>query len=83
MQARTIKCERPLSKAARLEKTMELAISINEAARRAGVGRSSIYEAAKRGEISIKKRGRKSLILVSDLANWVNSLPEATTLKAA
>ena len=60
---------------------MEFAVPIIEAARRAGVGRSSIYEAVNRGELRLKKSGRRSLILVDDLKAWVNSLPDATTLK--
>jgi excisionase family DNA binding protein len=46
---------------------MELAVHIVEAAKRAGVGRSTIYEAINRGELRLKKSGRRSLILVDDL----------------
>ena len=56
---------------------MEFAIPINEAARRSGVGRSSIYEAVNRGELKLKKSGRRSLILVEDLKAWVTALPDA------
>ena len=62
---------------------MEFAVSIIEAARRAGVGRSSIYEAVNRGELRLKKSGRRSLILVDDLKAWVNGLPDASTPKTA
>ncbi|HEY7747535.1 MAG TPA: excisionase family DNA-binding protein [Aestuariivirgaceae bacterium] len=55
---------------------MEIAISIVEAARRAGVGRSSIYEAIWRGELPIRKCGRRSLILIDDLKAWVSALPQ-------
>jgi excisionase family DNA binding protein len=58
-------------------KQLELAISIAEAARRAGVGRSSIYEAIRRGELLVRKCGRRSLILLDDLRAWLSSLPEA------
>jgi excisionase family DNA binding protein len=54
---------------------MEIAISIVEAARRSGLGRSTLYEAIARGELKIKKAGRRSLILVDDLKAWVASLP--------
>ena len=54
---------------------MEISISIVEAARRAGVGRSSIYEAINRGELPIRKCGRRSLVLVRDLKSWIESLP--------
>lgn len=59
-----------------LEITLELAVSIIEAARRASVGRSSIYEAIGRGELPIRKCGRRSLILTKDLEAWVSALPE-------
>lgn len=62
---------------------MEFAISIIEAARRAGVGRSSIYEAINRGEIPLRKNGRRSLILVDDLRAWVSALPEAKRTRDA
>jgi excisionase family DNA binding protein len=54
---------------------MELAISIVEAAKRSGVGRSSIYEAIGRGEIPLRKSGRRSLIRVDDLKAWIDSWP--------
>lgn len=53
-----------------------LAISIVEAARRAGLSRSSIYAAIKRGELKIKKAGRRSLILLEDFKAWLSALPE-------
>jgi excisionase family DNA binding protein len=56
---------------------MEFAISIMEASKRVGIGRSSIYEAIGRGEIKIRKCGRRSLILVDDLKAWVSALPAA------
>ena len=62
---------------------MELAISIVEAARRSGVGRSSIYEAIGRGDLKIRKHGRRSLVLVDDLKAWVSAMPEAKSSKTA
>ena len=60
---------------------MELAISILEAAKRAGVSRSSIYQAIDRGELKLKKHGRRSLILVDDLKAFISALPEAKPSK--
>jgi excisionase family DNA binding protein len=54
-----------------------LAISIVEAARRSGLGRSTIYEAIARGELKVRKAGRRSLILIDDLQAWLARLPEA------
>lgn len=62
---------------------MELALPIDEAARRVGVGRTSIYEAVNRGELPLRKAGRRSLILVADLEAWINSLPTASPSKLA
>jgi len=62
---------------------MEIAISIVEAARRSGVGRSSIYQAIARGELIVRKRGRRSLILTDDLKAWVSSLPQAKQARNA
>lgn len=61
----------------------EIAVSIEEAARRAGLGRSSIYEAVNRGELPMRKLGKRSLILVSDLTAWIDHLPLVAPLKAA
>jgi excisionase family DNA binding protein len=61
---------------------MEIAISIVEAAKRSGVGRSSIYQAIGRGELKIRKHGRRSLILVDELKEWVSALPIARTSRS-
>lgn len=54
-----------------------LAVSIAEAVRISGVGRTSLYYAIRRGELVIKKRGRRSLVEVSTLKAWLAGLPEA------
>jgi excisionase family DNA binding protein len=51
------------------------AISISEAVRLSGIGRSSIYQAIGRGELPIRKSGRRSLILTADLQRWLSELP--------
>ena len=53
-----------------------IAISIAEAARRSGLSRSTVYEAIARGELKVRKAGRRSLILVDDLHAWLAALPE-------
>lgn len=69
--------------AGRFGDLMELAVSIVEAARRAGVGRSSVYDAIGRGDLKCRKIGRRSLVLVDDLKAWVSSMPEAKLRKVA
>jgi excisionase family DNA binding protein len=51
------------------------AISISEAVRLSGIGRSSIYEAIRRGDLLIRKSGRRSLVLTSELQRWLSELP--------
>ena len=49
--------------------------SINAAALRAGVGRSTIYSAINSGALTARKIGRRTLILDVDLKTWLGSLP--------
>ena len=50
-------------------------ISVVEAAARAGVGRSTIYEHLARGVLRARKLGRRTVILEVDLREWLTSLP--------
>ncbi|OAI30446.1 hypothetical protein A1351_22835 [Methylosinus sp. R-45379] len=60
--------------------TDALAFSVEEAARRASVGRTIIYAAIKLGLLKARKVGRRTVILEVDLREWLDSLP---TLKTA
>jgi excisionase family DNA binding protein len=75
--------QRARTNAGGLEIELELAIGIVEAARRTGVSRSSIYDAIGRGDLKVRKAGRRSLILVDDLKAWVCSLPEGKRTRDA
>lgn len=60
----------------------KLAFHIDEA-RAAGAGsRSEIYEALRRGDLKAKKRGRRTVILRDDLAQYLASLPDYHSLSA-
>ena len=52
-----------------------LAVSIVDAARAAGVGRSTIYENINSGALKARKAGRRTLILRADLQAWLDSFP--------
>jgi len=52
-----------------------LAVSISEAVRLSGLGRSSVYAAIKRGALPIRKAGRRTLIELDALRAWVAALP--------
>ncbi len=54
-----------------------LAVGIMDAARLAGVGRSTIYQSIKEGGLKARKAGRRTLILKDDLQAWLNSFPPA------
>lgn len=56
--------------------------SIPEAARISGASRTKLYEEMAAGRLKARKLGRRTIILTSDLAAWLASLP-AVASKAA
>jgi excisionase family DNA binding protein len=57
---------------------MAIALTIPDARRESGVGRSKIYEAIAAGELPARKLGRRTLILADDLRAWLEHLPKVT-----
>jgi excisionase family DNA binding protein len=57
-----------------------LAVGIMEAARLAGVGRSTIYQSISAGDLAARKAGRRTLILRDDLEAWLNSFPRIKSM---
>jgi len=52
-----------------------LAHSIEEAARRASVGRMFVYSEIKSGALKARKLGRRTVILEGDLRSWLSAAP--------
>jgi excisionase family DNA binding protein len=57
-----------------------LAFSVAEACSAARIGRTSLYQAIRAGELRALKRGRRTIILANDLRRYLEGLP---TLEAA
>jgi excisionase family DNA binding protein len=55
--------------------TAQISLTILQATQLAALSRSYLYEAIQRGELPIRKAGRRTLVLRQDLENWLNSLP--------
>lgn len=52
--------------------------SLLEAAEIAGCERTTLYRAAYKGALRMKKMGRKTIILRKDLEEWLEALPPAS-----
>jgi excisionase family DNA binding protein len=56
----------------------KFAHSIAEFAQLSGLGRSFLYEQIKAGHLSVRKAGRRTLILDAEGQAWLAKLPVAT-----
>ncbi|MEQ8707949.1 MAG: helix-turn-helix domain-containing protein [Rhodospirillales bacterium] len=52
-----------------------ITVTISEAVKATGMSRTSIYEALKRGDLTARKAGRRTLIAFADLEAYLASLP--------
>ncbi len=53
----------------------QLLYTIPQCCRLAAIGRTKFYELVARGEIPIRKIGKKSVVAAIDLKRWVERLP--------
>jgi|GEM_PF-260284 excisionase family DNA binding protein len=53
----------------------QLALTVAEACAAARIGRTTLYEAIKKGDLVAAKYGRKTLVRVDDLRSWLARLP--------
>jgi excisionase family DNA binding protein len=62
-----------------MSEIQNLALSIEEAQRISGIGKTKLYSLLKSGAIPAKKLGKKTLILRSDLCNFLMTLERYPT----
>jgi hypothetical protein len=55
----------------------KLAFSINDVVAVSGVGRTLVFAEIKLGRLVARKCGRRTVILQTDLQDWLNSLPSS------
>jgi hypothetical protein len=53
----------------------QLALTVAEGCVAARVGKTVLYQAIANGALVARKRGRRTLVLPSDLRDWVERLP--------
>jgi len=57
--------------------TERIAVSINDAAKLAGLSRASIYRLVSAGKLTPRKSGHRTLFLMEELKRYLESLPAA------
>jgi excisionase family DNA binding protein len=56
-----------------------IALTISDAVKATGCSRTRLYEALKRGDLTARKAGRRTLISFADLEAYLASLPTFQT----
>jgi excisionase family DNA binding protein len=52
-----------------------VAVSVRDAIRITGLGRSTLYRCLSNGDLAARKAGKRTLIVYSSLRQWMDSLP--------
>ncbi len=60
----------------------KLALSVEEASKRASLGRSFLWNAVLSGELASYRLGRRRLVRVADLDEWIRSHKAAPRARA-
>lgn len=55
--------------------TQPIAVTIPEAVRLTGIGRSKLYELFRRGDLKPRKAGKRTLLIRTELEEYISSLP--------
>ena len=53
----------------------KIAVTLPEATALSGIGRSSLYKLFNEGKLTPRKAGKRTLILVTELEDYLKSLP--------
>lgn len=53
----------------------KIAVTLSEATALSGIGRSSLYKLFNEGKLVPRKSGKRTLVIVAELENYVRSLP--------
>lgn len=56
-----------------------LALKIEDVCRATGLGRTTIYGAIKAGDLVARKYGRRTIILATDLASFLATMPTSSS----
>lgn len=62
-----------------LETAMKkVAVTVPEAVQISGIGRTTLYEIFKSGKLKPRKQGKRTLIILDELEDYLRSLPESS-----
>ena len=66
-----------------MTETLPISISVADAVRMCGLGRTSLYAAIAAGKLRTKKSGRRTLVETQALRQFIEALPESGSRNAA